>query len=209
MITVFSLSSLAIAIVRKEDNLRRFKFGNNDTDTVVIEQLSENDPSQLAMKWLIVGLSSIAILFLLYRSYLKHQWVTSVRKSQYDSLEEFDNDDFQDWSKGGKHKNDCCNRCCNSGFTFQLVILLINPIPFFDTYIEGTYLHQDDKGNILYTPTWYRFSDYLLALMFLRLYFLFRSIVQYSKYSDTVSKKICRIHNVESGFRFTIKCLLD
>lgn len=44
--------------------------------------------------------------------------------------------------------------------------------------------------------------------MFLRVYFVARSIFNYSVYSDAYFKKMCREHGFNPGVRFTFKCYL-
>lgn len=50
-------------------------------------------------------------------------------------------------------------------------------------------------------------SDYLIVFMFLRLFFLFRCLFNYSLYNDAYSKKICRQNGFYPGFRFILKSL--
>ena len=51
-------------------------------------------------------------------------------------------------------------------------------------------------------------SDYIFALMFLRIYFLIRSVFNHSVYTDAFFKKLCREYGFNSGVRFTFKCHL-
>ena len=48
-------------------------------------------------------------------------------------------------------------------------------------------------------------SDYILAIMFLRVFFVLKSIARYSIYTDAFSKKLCRDYNFYPGFRFIYK----
>ena len=49
-------------------------------------------------------------------------------------------------------------------------------------------------------------SDFILAFMFLRIFFLLRSVFNYSIYTDAFSKKLCKTYGFTSGVRFTLKC---
>lgn len=51
-------------------------------------------------------------------------------------------------------------------------------------------------------------SDFMLAFMFLRLFFLIRTSFNYSIYTDALSKKICKAHGFDAGFKFAVKCKL-
>jgi len=44
--------------------------------------------------------------------------------------------------------------------------------------------------------------------MFVRVYFLLRAIFNYSMYTDTYAKKLCRNYGVSANVRFSFKCLL-
>ena len=52
------------------------------------------------------------------------------------------------------------------------------------------------------------FSDYILCLIFARLYFVVRAFFNYSVYSDAYSRNICRNHDFYPGFRFILKSSL-
>ena len=52
-------------------------------------------------------------------------------------------------------------------------------------------------------------SDFILAFMFLRIFFLCRSIFNYSIFTDPYSKKLCRSYGFTSGVRFTFKCYFE
>ena len=49
-------------------------------------------------------------------------------------------------------------------------------------------------------------SDFILAFMFLRIFFVLRSVFNYSIYTDAFSKKLCKSYGFTSGVRFTMKC---
>lgn len=78
-------------------------------------------------------------------------------------------------------------------------MLIISPIPYYDFYITM----EARDGMITFF-----FSDFLLALMFCRIYFLIRSIFNYSVYTDAYSKKLCQSYGFSAGVRFTFKTQL-
>jgi hypothetical protein len=51
-------------------------------------------------------------------------------------------------------------------------------------------------------------NDALFAMMFIRLYFLFRTIINYSIYQDAYCKIICRNQGFTCNVRFALKCYL-
>lgn len=52
----------------------------------------------------------------------------------------------------------------------------------------------------------YLFSEMILAVMWFRVYFLVRSIFNYSIYTDAYSKKLCQTYGFSANVRFTFKC---
>ena len=56
--------------------------------------------------------------------------------------------------------------------------------------------------------TYYLMSDFLLAFMWLRIYFLVRAIFNYNIFTDVYSKKLCKSYGFTANVRFTFKSLL-
>ena len=65
---------------------------------------------------------------------------------------------------------------------FEIMILAICPIPFYDMYI-----YTDAKRQEVI----YLLSEFCPALMWLRIYFVIRTIFNYSIFTDAYSKKLC------------------
>jgi len=53
----------------------------------------------------------------------------------------------------------------------------------------------------------YMLSDFLFALMFLRLYFLIRTLLNFSVFSDLYSKRVCSKYGFEADTAFYVKAL--
>lgn len=85
-------------------------------------------------------------------------------------------------------------------YILEMLVLFACPIPYYDTYITAT-----SKDNL---QTVYFLSEILVAIMWLRIYFLVRTLFNFSIYSDHISKNICRSYNFEASFKYTIKCQL-
>ena len=60
----------------------------------------------------------------------------------------------------------------------------------------------------VYVTVYYLLSDFILVLMFLRLFFVMRAIFNYNMFTDVVAKKLCRNYGFTANVRFTYKCLL-
>ena len=56
-------------------------------------------------------------------------------------------------------------------------------------------------------PISYYLSDVLFALMFLRVYFLIRTLLNFTSYSDLYSKKVAVKHGVEPSTGFFVRAL--
>ena len=95
-------------------------------------------------------------------------------------------------------------------FIIELLCLCVQPLPFYERWVHRPYLERTirviyDKDKTIH----YFLSDYLLIVMFTRIIFIFRTLLNNSIYRDEYSKKICSYHGVNSGIRFTFKCLLE
>lgn len=80
--------------------------------------------------------------------------------------------------------------CLSTEFLFEVLLLIIHPIPQYDkeyTFYILNMLGSKDQ----YVPVKYMLGDFLFAFMFFRVYFLIRTIMNFSSYSDLYSKKIC------------------
>ena len=81
-------------------------------------------------------------------------------------------------------------------FFLQLLLLVIGPIPQFKYLIKVNQVDGDefsseggDRGRTQFL------SDYIFALMFLRLTFVFKWMLNRSSYKTQFVRKICEEHN--------------
>ena len=83
-------------------------------------------------------------------------------------------------------------------------MLSVFPLPFYEYYVKTI-----DKTNTRVENyyIYYLLSDYMFAIMFLRLFFIFRTLLNQSIYRDENAKKICKFHGVSSNVMFTFKCI--
>ena len=91
----------------------------------------------------------------------------------------------------------------NFWFILELVVLLVCPLPHYEYFIEIDYIIKEPNHKIvtIHQPM----SDYFLAFMFLRIYFVYKCIFNYSIYTDAYSKKLCKEYGFYPGFRFILK----
>lgn len=88
---------------------------------------------------------------------------------------------------------------------YELLLMCIFPWPFYETYILSEYIDDKTEVNIVAE---YFLGDYFLAIMFLRVLFVYRSVLNYSTYTDAISKKLCSEYGFTNGNKFALKCLL-
>lgn len=91
---------------------------------------------------------------------------------------------------------------CSPQFAFELLCLCVLPYPFWDKLIVGAEFDTTQGKKVVV----YWFSDIMFAFMFLRLAFLFRTLMSYSQYSGVYSKSLCRKYGFSSNVRFALKC---
>ena len=90
-------------------------------------------------------------------------------------------------------------------FYIDVLVMLINPIPYYDMIINFPCM------NVLHTESvnvYYLLSDFLLAFMFVRTLFLYRSLINYSVFMDIYSKMICANIGFNPNTRFALKCYI-
>ena len=91
---------------------------------------------------------------------------------------------------------------------FELCLLAIHPFPYFEhDYI--TYILDMMMTKGAYVPTTFMLSDFLFAFMTLRVYFVIKSFLNMSLYSEIYSQKICKRYGIEANTAFYIKALLN
>ena len=91
-------------------------------------------------------------------------------------------------------------------FLLEVLILAICPLPFYEHYIPIDYDYIADDGSVDTLTAYYTLSDFLMAFMFLRVFFLCRTVINFSIYTDAFSKKLCNSYGFISGVRFTVRC---
>ena len=84
-------------------------------------------------------------------------------------------------------------------FLFEVFSICMFPLPYYETYIVSVVQGQ----RVVYL-----LSDFMLALMFLRLYTLIKTGMSYSAYTSTYAKQLCHSYGFDADFFFTLKSKL-
>lgn len=81
----------------------------------------------------------------------------------------------------------------------DFLILLVQPYPFF----HGIKI---DQHNTFYDlDIYYNLNDFLTILIFLRLYFITRTILISSKYMSARASRVCDMYGAECSYSFAVK----
>lgn len=109
---------------------------------------------------------------------------------QEDENDYLSNDDDNDVDFGhGEH-------LVTGQFMLEIVMLSLVPIPGYDHFIIINCLGKD---------TVYLLSEFMLVFMFCRIYFVVRSMLNYTQFMDPYAKKLCKSYGFENSILFTIK----
>jgi len=100
-----------------------------------------------------------------------------------------------------KEEFDCNNHghFFTMGLFVEVFILILHPIPFFDKYI-----HFHSSTHIIT----YFFNELMLAAMSMRIYFLIRTVMNYTDFMDAYAINLCSSYGFETSIFFTIKSRL-
>jgi len=83
--------------------------------------------------------------------------------------------------------------------------LIICPIPYYDFIIQ---IDAPSFKRLTTIKIYYLLSDFILAFMFARVFFLMRACFNYSMFMDVYSKKLCKTFGFTANVRFVYKCYL-
>jgi len=91
-------------------------------------------------------------------------------------------------------------------FLFEFTTLAIHPLPNYDAeYIFDIIDMLGSKSKLVAVK--YNLSDFLFAFMFMRIYFLIRTLLNFSIFSDLYSKRVCAKYGFEASTSFYVKAL--
>lgn len=121
------------------------------------------------------------------------------RKEQYRKSKEEEKKKNTKWKKFLKN-------VFNWTFAWELMICVVHPITFYDVIWNIPSLNMNTKAE--YVDVEYMLSDFLLVLMFFRIYFLLRTMLNYTIFTDLQARKMCAQHNVKVDLSFCTKALM-
>ena len=84
-------------------------------------------------------------------------------------------------------------------FFFECFVMMICPNPFYERYIITQTISENAYFQV------YHLNDFLLIFMFFRLFFCYRTAINYSVYTDAYSLKIYKQYGFTAGVFFAIK----
>ena len=96
---------------------------------------------------------------------------------------------------------------CSSTFVMELLVLAVHPLPYVEHQYTNKILNMLSTKDT-YVVVNYMLSDFLFAFMFFRFYFLVRTMMNFSVYSEMYAKRICAKHKFEGSTFFCLKALI-
>ena len=115
-----------------------------------------------------------------------------------------DEEDFMDDKDKLKVNVGFC-RFISRQFLFEVVLNSLIPLPFYDMYITLEASPPDSSDKAAYT---YLLSDFMLAIMVLRICFMIRAVMKFNIYNQAYAMKLFRSYGHDTSPMFTMKALL-
>ena len=134
----------------------------------------------LASKNILLNLA--VVVSISFRHYSKTEWLNyplpkDLQQAIY-NYKVFEND----------RKRERTRSFVTISFIIEVLLISIHPIPYFDPTFDVATLNLQTKKS--YINVTYRLSDFLLALMFLRIILLVRTIFNYTMFTDIYAKRL-------------------
>lgn len=133
------------------------------------------------------------------RQYYRKIWInkffsqtTSVDPSAIEYMHTDQEEDIQNPRDNFGHGDNFITKT----FVVETLLLLIIPIPGYDRYVIMNCTNKD---------TVYLLSEWQLTFMCCRIYFLIRSLLNFTEFMDPYAKKLCKAYGFENSVLFTIK----
>jgi hypothetical protein len=94
-------------------------------------------------------------------------------------------------------------------FYFEFIILAIHPIPYYEYSFNIDIIDMMGTKKETNPVTYLLCSDFLFAAMCLRVYFLVRTMMNFSIYAELYSKRICVKYGFEQDTSFCLKASIQ
>jgi len=82
-------------------------------------------------------------------------------------------------------------------FVIELIILALCPIPYYDQYV----IYKTGGKDTIYF-----LSEFLMSFMWLRIFQICRTALNYGEYGDAFSKRVSWAYGFEPDFKYTLLC---
>lgn len=93
-------------------------------------------------------------------------------------------------------------------FLFEFTILAIHPIPYYEYPFKIDIIDMMGSKKEAFPVTYLLCSDFFFAGMCMRVYFLVRTMMNFSVYAELYSKRICVKYGFEQDTSFCLKALI-
>ena len=163
--------------------------------------LKRNTGSHSDICKLVIMITTImAVVFLYLRQKSVVQWESRFLADNCDLKQGFQflNEDIIGMFDKGDAKY---AKVVTQPFIIEVLILLVIPTPFYDQYFT---VECNGGQQIVYL-----LSDFAIAFMWLRLFFLYRSIYNYSIFSDAFAKQVYNSYGLKETLGFQLSCHLS
>ncbi len=95
--------------------------------------------------------------------------------------------------------------CLTAEFIFTVLILLVQPIPFVHVKFSTPVVTSTQKN----LKSVYTLNEMLYAFMIVRMAFVVKVILAYSRYTSLKAKRIARYYGVSANARFAFKAMIS
>jgi hypothetical protein len=93
-------------------------------------------------------------------------------------------------------------------FYFEFTILAIHPIPYYEYAFKIDIIDMMGTKKETNPCTYLLCSDFLFAAMCMRIYFLVRTMMNFSVFAELYSKRICVKYGFEQDTSFCLKAMM-
>ena len=92
-------------------------------------------------------------------------------------------------------------------FFIEFTILIIHPIPFYEMYFDIEIIDMLETKTMRRPVRYLLCYDFLFAFMCMRVYFLVRTLMNFSIFAELYSRKVCVQHGFEYNTSFCLRAM--
>ena len=196
--TILAMIGLALAVANYEiEMLDEFGYSVGSKHSEKQRVIDPDNVQRNLVKAIVAFTSLLAVGCLAMRHYYKILWLNKYFHQDSETHLYYQFNEIIIGQDPTQHMIEK-KRFFDRSFFGEFLVLIICPIPYLEVPVP---IICKNDVRVMYS-----LSDFLLALMWMRVFFLIRSIFNYSIYTDAYSKKLCRSYGFSAGVRFTFKC---